>query len=119
MLTPPSQVRNVSLPQSDIDAICRFLQGAVYCWCKNRPEEWFSMRDLMGGENYYWQGTPLIALYDKQLSIASADPVKEAGKESGWLLKKVISDDARTFETKKEELISKYRWTPLPTDPKE
>ena len=119
MLNPPSQVRNVAIPASDIVAICYFLQGAVYCWCKNRPHEWFSMRDLMGGDNYYWQGTPLIALYNKQLTNGSADPVKEAGKESGWLLKKVISDDGRTFETKEEELIRKYRWTPLPSDPKE
>ena len=73
----------------------------------------------MGGDNYYWQGTPLIALYNKQLSSGSADPVKEAGKEGGRLLKKVISDDGRTFETKEEELIRKYRWMPLPTDPKE
>ncbi|WP_219605470.1 hypothetical protein [Vibrio parahaemolyticus] len=29
-------------------SIKAFLQGAVYCWCKNRRNEWFSLRDLMG-----------------------------------------------------------------------
>ena len=45
-----------------------FLQGAVYCWCKNRKDEWFAARDLLGGDNYYWQGTPLIQLYDYYLN---------------------------------------------------
>ena len=45
-----------------------FLQGAVYCWCKNRKDEWFAARDLLGGDNYYWQGTPLIPLYDYYLN---------------------------------------------------
>ena len=30
-----------------------FLQGAVYCWCRNRKDEWFAARDLLGGDNYY------------------------------------------------------------------
>lgn len=89
-----------------------FLQGAVYSWCKNRPGEWFSMRDLMGGENYYWEGTPLLVLYEKHKNNGKEweAAVKDAGKDSGWLLKKVISKDDRHFETKKEELIRKYRW---------
>ena len=45
-----------------------FLQGAVYCWCKNRKDDWFAARDLLGGNNYYWQGTPLIPLYDYYLN---------------------------------------------------
>ena len=110
-LTNLSEIRDVTgITKEEMQKICDFLQGAVYCWCKNRPKEWFSMRDLMGGENYYWQGTPLYVLYKKHEG-RSADPVNEAGKESGWLLKKVIHEDKRTFETKKEELVRKYRWT--------
>ena len=45
-----------------------FLQGAVYCWCKNRKDEWFAARDLLGGDNYYWQGTPLR--YTATISMA-------------------------------------------------
>ncbi|EKB55933.1 hypothetical protein [Bergeyella zoohelcum] len=86
------------------NAIMNFLQGAVYCWCKNRSDEWFSIRDLMGGDNYYWEGTPLIALWEKHKDVGAA------GKDAGWLLKKVINNDKRTFETKKEELVRKYKW---------
>ncbi|EGQ9561703.1 TPA: hypothetical protein GRI74_24300 [Vibrio parahaemolyticus] len=92
-------------------SIKAFLQGAVYCWCKNRKDEWFSLRDLMGGDNFYWQGTPLISLYEKHEAKGSDDPVKDAGKDAGWLLKSVIGSDRRQFDTKKEDLIRKYRWT--------
>lgn len=89
-----------------------FLQGAVYCWCKNRKDEWFSMRDLMGGDNFHWESTPLIALYAKQKTAGVPDPeaIERAGRESGWLLKRVISEDRRTFATKEEEQIRKYQW---------
>ena len=91
-------------------AISNFLQGAVYCWCKNRKGEWFSLRDLMGGDNYYWNNTPLFRLWEKQNALGKENPVEEAGKECGWILKKVIAEDKRNFETKKEELIRKYKW---------
>ena len=45
-----------------------FLQEAVYCWCKNRKDEWLAVRDLLGGDNHYWQGIPLIPLYDYYLN---------------------------------------------------
>ena len=28
-----------------------YLQGAVYCWCKNRKNQWFAARNLIGGDN--------------------------------------------------------------------
>ncbi len=88
--------------------IKNFLQGAVYCWCKNDKDEWFSLRDLMGGANFHWQGTPLIKLYEKHRY--KKDSVKSAGIDAGWLLKAVINDDERVFETRKRELIRQYRW---------
>lgn len=112
-LTIETEVREVyGISDEERKSIIDFLQGAVYCWCKNRPDEWFSMRDLMGGENYYWQGTPLLKLYEKhEKKYSDWEPaVEAAGKDSGWLLKKVIHNDKRKFETKKEELIRKYRW---------
>lgn len=114
-LTPPSEIREVTgISDAQKQRILDFLQGAVYCWCKNQPHEWFSMRNLMGGENFDWGGTPLQPLYDKQIQAGlSADAaVERAGQESGWLLKQVISTDRRTFETKHEEQIRKYRWIP-------
>lgn len=112
-LLPKSEVREVHgiTPKESRD-IFNFLQGAVYCWCKNKPEKWFSMRDLMGGENFNWTGTPLSKLYDKHIEKGKNDAsaIEDAGKDSGWILKKVINDDRREFKTKKEDLIRKYRW---------
>ncbi len=112
-LIPKSEIRDVyEISEREKQSIIDFLQGAVYCWCKNRPEEWFSMRDLMGGENYYWEGTPLLVLYTKHESKGkdSETAVKDAGKDSGWLLKRVIDQDNRQFETKIEGLVRQYKW---------
>ena len=90
-----------------------FLQGAVYCWCKNRKDEWFTARDLLGGDNYFWQGTPLYALYTHYLegNIENHDyAVEEAGKAAGRLLKEVLINDKRTFATE-EGYTRRYRWT--------
>ncbi len=108
-----TEVRNVTgITEKQEDAIRNFLQGAVYCWCKNRPGEWFAMRDLMGGDNYYWNGTPLIELYNKHIKEGKEgkDAVEAAGRDSGWLLKKVISKDKRTFDTKKDQMVRMYKW---------
>ena len=110
-LVPNSSTRKVrGLSEADRIRIRDFLQGAVYCWCKNRKKEWFALRDLMGGDNFFWQGTPMIALWKKHKG-KTADPVKEAAKDGGWLLKRVIVDDRRKFETKQEGLVRHYRWT--------
>jgi len=105
-----SEIREVNgLSDLQKQRIYDFLQGAVYCWCKNRKDEWFSLRDLMGGDNYYWDGTPLYELFLKHKDDAD-DPIQEAGKDSGWLLKKIINDDKRLFDTKKEDFIRQYKW---------
>jgi|SRR5574344_124706 hypothetical protein len=114
MLINKSEVREVKgISERDKQRIMDFLQGAVYSWCKNQKREWFSARDFLGGDNYYWQGTPLLVLYEKHIQKGKSweDSVKDAGKDAGWILKKVIDLDKRSFETKKEELIRKYRWT--------
>lgn len=108
-----SEIREVhEISTSDKKAIQDFLQGAVYCWCKNRPDEWFGLRDLMGGENFFWQGTPLFVLFEKHTNKGNVgnDPVKEAGKDGGWLLKKVIHSDNREFETQNNGFFREYRW---------
>ena len=90
-----------------------FLQGAVYCWCKNRKDEWFAARDLLGGDNYYWQGTPLMPLYTYYLNGNEDNhdyAVEEAGKAAGRLLKEVLINDKRTFATE-EGYTRMYRWT--------
>ena len=109
-LEPDSEGRRVTGISDEQEAAVRhFLQGAVYSWCKNRPGEWFSLRDLMGGDNYFWQGTPMIALYSKH-HATSGDPVRQAGQDGGWLLKAVIRADQRRFETREEHMNREYRW---------
>lgn len=109
-LVPPSQIRNVTgITPDETQAIHHFLQGAMYCWCKNRLNEWFSLRDLMGGENFEWEGTPMFALYNKHAGTA-ADPVAQAGIDGGWLFKRVVDDDRRQFETREANQIREYRW---------
>lgn len=108
-LTRDNEVRNVGgLATDAAERIGHFLQGAVYCWCKNRPDEWFALRDLMGGDNTEWQGTPLQPLYDRNLP--SPDAFSSAAKDAGWLLKGVLENDARQFDTEIRELVRHYRW---------
>ena len=110
LLNETSQLRRVNrISAEETQRIKDFLQGAVYCWCKNKKGDWFCLRDLMGGDNFYWQGTPLMPLYHKH-EVDKEDPVKEAGKDAGWLLKSVLASDKREFESKKENLIRNYRW---------
>jgi len=110
MLQKESIIREVrNIKDEDKQRIEDFLQGAVYCWCKNKKDEWFALRDLMGGDNFYWEGTPLMALYKKHEGKNKA--VELAGKDAGWILKKVIhKDEKRVFDTKKEDMTRKYKW---------
>jgi len=109
-LSPESEIRIVTeISDAERLAIVHFLQGAVYCWCKNRQGEWFSLRDLMGGDNYSWERTPMQALFSKH-ETTSQDPVTQAGHDGGWLLKRVIHDDRRRFETREAHRIREYRW---------
>lgn len=89
-----------------------FLKGAVYCWCKNRKGEWFATRDLLGGDNYYWQGTPLIDLFTHYLhqGYSEEEAVFMAGKDAGKLMMEMLEDDKRTYETR-SAFTREYRWT--------
>lgn len=112
-------VRDVHcISAEDKQRIVDFLQGAVYCWCKNRMGEPFSLRKLMGEENYFWQGTPLIRLYEANEN--SDDPVKAAGKCAGWLLKQVLAKDNRVFDSAgKDGLSNAYKCVDLKNTPKQ
>lgn len=107
-----------------------FLKGAVYVWCKHHPNEWFALRDLMGSGikgdpaadgNFYWNDTPLYALWEQQEEAyrLNEEPseekkslaLKQAAINAGKLLKKVIyKDKYRLFDTKVEDMTRKYLW---------
>ena len=113
-LVPPSELRDVrGISQEQRLLIQAFLQGAVYSWVKNRKGEQFAARDLVGGDNFEWGGTPLIVLYDKHVALGktSDEAIEAAAKDLGWLLKKVLHEDKRHFETGRSGLTAGYTWT--------
>lgn len=113
MLINKSKMRyEFHITEMELTKIKCFLQGAVYCWIKNRKNEFFCARDLVGGDNYDWNGTPLIALYTKHknLNKSEKDAIDDAGKDVGWILKLVLKDDKRRFEDKKIDIVKGYKW---------
>ena len=105
-LYPKSEaaLKNVDIPPDKKKKIKEFLQGAVWCWCKNKENKWFALRDLVGDSNADWNGTPLQYLYDKHRDTKSPGKASgQAAKDAGWLLKAVLARDgkyARDFDTK-------------------
>ena len=114
-LIPQSEVRDVyGISDEEKDLIKAFMQGAVYCWVKNLKDESFAVRDLMGGENFDWDRTPLQVLYDKHYNAGAGkdheSAIEAAGKDLGWIVKAVLDNDKRTFIVDKVGLVSSYRW---------
>jgi hypothetical protein len=107
---PESSIRNIEVENHQ--RIYDFLHGAVYCWCKNKPDEWFALRDLMGGDNFYWNDTPMIELYKKHELKGKSDEesIKDAAIDAGWILKKVLHSSKRNFKHNKADMVRKYLW---------
>lgn len=112
MLTKDHKIKSIvaKISAEEKRRACDFIQGAVYCFCKNNPDRYFAVRDLFGGENHCWLKTPLDVLYQWHKTNGSSDPNDMAGKDLGWLLLKVLSDDKRTFEIE-EGYTHQYKWT--------
>ena len=101
MLIHDERQHEINIPQVEKQRIMDFLQGAVYCWCKNRPDEPFGLQDLVGGENADWKGTPLQVLYERHLANGQ-DHIRAmttAAQDAGWLLKGVLRADRRRFDS--------------------
>lgn len=90
-----------------------YLLGDVQAWCRDRHGEWFAARDLLGGANYYWQGTPLMLLYEYYLEHSDGDEeyaVREARRAVGNLLKSILIEaPKRSYETR-QGYTREYRW---------
>lgn len=114
----PDNCRSVNgVEEETINEVKAYLQGAVYCWCKNvkntnGENEWFAARDFLGGENFYWEDTPMMALYEhyKEETPDGDYAQKEAGKAAGRILKQLLLEDRRTYETRKGFMKREYRW---------
>ncbi|VTR98169.1 Uncharacterized protein OS=Bergeyella zoohelcum ATCC 43767 GN=HMPREF9699_01578 PE=4 SV=1 [Gemmata massiliana] len=112
-LTECSELRDVHGISEDQKALIKaFIQGAVYCWVKNREGEPFAVRDLVGGVNANWSRTPLHALHTKHIKLDKDEESanEAAAKDLGWLVKTILHEDKRKFEAAKSGLVSTYRW---------
>lgn len=112
-LTEKSKLRHdFGISENELKLIKAFLQGAVYCWVKNLKGNVFAVRNLMGGVNFDWKGTPLYCLYEKHIRLGKDDEsaIDEAGKDLGWILKSVLDEDKRTFETYSVNMAKGYKW---------
>lgn len=111
MLTSEVETREVhGISSAELQRIRDFMQGAIYVLNQLRPDGWFAVRNLVGGANSDWTGTPLMALYDKHiLGKPEAEAELEAGKDLGWIVLRLLKDDLRTYHTRKE-YTREYQW---------
>ena len=112
MIHPESEIRNVrGIKDEEIRLIKAYLQGAVYAWVRDRPGAVFAARDLVGGANFEWAGTPLYVLYKKYENTRSNEQaIEAAAKDLGWLLKSVLAEDKRNFNVTRSGLTAAYSW---------
>ncbi|KAA3618254.1 MAG: hypothetical protein D8M58_21810 [Calditrichaeota bacterium] len=114
-LTPESEIREVyGLNDNERELIEVFMQGAIYCWIKNKTEIPFAVRDLVGGVNSDWNGTPLQVLYDKHIKAGKDEDAsfESAAIDLGWIVKKLLSNDNRLFKKGTNGLVNTYLWIP-------
>ena len=100
-LSPNQTVRKISakISAEEIALAKDYIQNAVHSHCNSNPDKEFSVRTLFGGDNKDWTDTPLQCIYDYHKYVRmSKDPAEDAAKDVGWLLKSVLSIDARNFE---------------------
>lgn len=108
-----ANIGNRGLTDEQVVRILDYLQGAVYCWCKNRPNEEFGAQLLFGEENSDWNGTPLQDCYYHREASGTPDPVKEAAKDCGHLLRRMLQDDNRSFKQTSTTFPGQhYVWMP-------
>lgn len=104
-------VRGIS--QECLDKMIAQLKGLVVGYCTNNPYRQFSVRNILGGENFVWVGTPLQGLYDKHINEGKSDAeaIAAAGQDAGRLLKRAIIEmKGRTFVLGDAGLANGYIW---------
>ena len=115
-LQPESELREIAgVTTEQKGAIEHFMQDAIYCWIKNQKGKSFAVRDLMGGDNFNWNGTPLQVLYDYQESLGKGHEaaVDAAGIALGWIVKGLLHKDQRVFKSIAGERVAHYKWIEL------
>lgn len=102
MLEPKPRIFRVhGVDRAHQDAIRAYLHEKVSEWCASHATgSGFAARDLIGGENRNWVGTPLQYLYDyyRRRNRGDVYAYREAAKAAGRILKGVIDiDEDHTF----------------------
>ncbi|MGL4986241.1 MAG: hypothetical protein ACRC5H_03780 [Treponemataceae bacterium] len=87
------------LSRAQISAIEAHILNLVNTWCINNGSKKFTIRDFAGGQNYNWNGTPLIDLYNWHRNNNSTDPEYDAGMDAGRILKRILCKNTKAFNT--------------------
>lgn len=98
--------------QVGIKDIRNYLLGAINCFVRQKNSDWFRAKDIIIND---WNGTPLQVIYDffESKGLSEEEARKQAGMCLGKILKKIISDDLRIFETRKfQDNPREYRLKP-------
>ena len=92
--------RNVnSVTESQKKEVKEFLEWLVRIWCLTTPEKSFICSELLN--NVDWQKQLLCYMYDyyKNQGESDEEAKNHDSVDIGWLLKEVISEMPRKFET--------------------
>lgn len=74
-----------------------YIKTAVAEFCKNNPGQTFSVRELFGGANRDWNGTPLQPIYNYHNQPNVNAPADKARKDVGKLLKSILENDQNAY----------------------
>ena len=99
----------------ELEAMLHHLDGLVRGYVIGRKGVVFTIRDILGGDNFVWTGTPLQRLYEiyDEAGYSEEDCIKCAGQAAGRLLKRVIIEiDGMTFELHEavDGRVNGYAW---------
>lgn len=101
-LEQPQILRKPSakLSYEEVELAEKYLQGALHSYTKSHPGQGFALRDLVGGENGDWNGTPLQKFYDyhRESGKNHTQAKEQAAKDVGWVLKAVLAAEEKVYE---------------------
>lgn len=88
----------IRLGEQETADILLYMTDAVHDFTASEPEKAFAVRDLFGGKNSDWGGTPLQTIFDRYSEdMPKEKAAKRAGIDVGRLLKIVLNEDKYTY----------------------
>lgn len=85
---------------SNMQAIRNQIITSVNNWCFKNASKPFAVRDLFGGANNNWKGTPIDELYSRQIKMCKSprESHAQAAKDLGKIVKNVLEAEVRVFK---------------------